>query len=123
MQVALFLDPLLFVDQDAVHQRNLARRAAEPEAADLEPDAQRVGEGNGRGWCRVDAICWCVHCVLLQQPAELGRTGVLGPRESAIPRLEKDARDRGRVSTLPGGQARKLSERCRCEMHNMQIST
>ena len=47
MQVARFLDPFLLVDQDAVHQRDLAGRAAEPDAADLEPDAQRLAKGHG----------------------------------------------------------------------------
>ena len=46
MRVALLLDPLLLVD-DAVHERDLPRRPAKAEAADLEPGAQRVAEITG----------------------------------------------------------------------------
>src|SRR6185503_15483786 len=57
VQVARLVDPLLLVDQDAVHERDLAGGAAETEAADLEPDAQRFAERNRSG-ARVHALSW-----------------------------------------------------------------
>ena len=39
-------DPALLLDQDAVHDRDLARRAAEAEGGDPRPDAHRLAEGN-----------------------------------------------------------------------------
>ena len=111
VQEAVFGDPAPAFHQFRMHDRDLAGRPAEADEAELEPEAECLGEGNGRGWRGVDAICRCVQSALLQQPAELGRTGVLGPRESAIPRLGEDARDRGRVSTLPSARTREPSER------------
>jgi len=52
---ARLVDPFLLVDQDAVHQRDLARRAAEAQAADLQPDAQRLGKRNAVHWPRHQA--------------------------------------------------------------------
>src|SRR5262249_27547679 len=43
VEIAALLDPFLLVDEDAVHQRDLARRPAEAEAADLEPDTEGFG--------------------------------------------------------------------------------
>ena len=36
VQVAILVDPLLLVDEDPMHQRDLARRPAKAEATDLE---------------------------------------------------------------------------------------
>jgi hypothetical protein len=47
VQVARLFHPLLLVDQDPVHERDLAGRAAEAEAADLQPHAQRLAEARG----------------------------------------------------------------------------
>jgi hypothetical protein len=40
--------PFSFVDQQAVHQRDLPGGAAEPDAPDLEPDAQGLRERDSR---------------------------------------------------------------------------
>ena len=45
-QVARLVDPLLLLDDHAVHERDLARWPAEAEAADLQPDAHCFGEGH-----------------------------------------------------------------------------
>ena len=45
MQIALLVDPFPLVDQHAVHQRDLAGRAAEGEHADLRPNVERLAEG------------------------------------------------------------------------------
>jgi hypothetical protein len=48
MQEALLVDPLLLLDQNAMHQRDLAGRAAETDAAYFEPDAKRFRKRNLR---------------------------------------------------------------------------
>jgi hypothetical protein len=44
VQIARLVDPLFLVDEDAVHHRDLPRRAAEPEAADLQPGPEGLPE-------------------------------------------------------------------------------
>ncbi|MGX1293435.1 hypothetical protein AB7M75_003343 [Bradyrhizobium ottawaense] len=46
MQEAAFGDPFLLLDQDAVHHRDLARRPAEAQAGDAEPDAKGFTEAD-----------------------------------------------------------------------------
>ncbi len=44
MQKARLADPFLFVDDDAVHHRDLPRRTAEGERGDTEPHPERLGK-------------------------------------------------------------------------------
>lgn len=46
MEEAAFRDPLLFLDQDAVHHRDLARGPAKTQAGDTEPDAKGFTEAD-----------------------------------------------------------------------------
>jgi len=46
VQELRFRHPLFFVDDDAMHERDLAGWATEAEAANLEPDTRGLGEGN-----------------------------------------------------------------------------
>ena len=46
MQEPRLVDPAFLLDQHAVHQRDLAGGAAEIDEPDLEPDRQRLAEGN-----------------------------------------------------------------------------
>jgi hypothetical protein len=39
-----FGHPFLLLDQDAMHHRDLARRAAEAQKSDAQPDAERLAE-------------------------------------------------------------------------------
>ena len=45
VQEAALGDPALLLDQDAVHDRDLAGRPAEAQERDAQPDAERLGEG------------------------------------------------------------------------------
>ena len=59
VQVARLVDPLLLVDENAVHQRDLAGRAPETDAADLQPNAPSLAERRGicgRRFRRVHAL-------------------------------------------------------------------
>jgi hypothetical protein len=56
LQEALFADPPFFLDDDAMHHRDLAGRPAEGEGRDAGPDFHRFAEGNAmrwRGWSGV----------------------------------------------------------------------
>jgi len=44
VQKALLADPALFLDEDAMHQRDLSGGAAERQDADLGPDGERFLE-------------------------------------------------------------------------------
>jgi hypothetical protein len=46
VEEALLPDPFLLVDQDAVHDRNLPRRAAEAQRRDPRPDANRLAKAD-----------------------------------------------------------------------------
>ena len=46
MEEPLLVDPAFLLDEHAVHQRDLAGGAAEIDEPDLEPDQQRLAEGN-----------------------------------------------------------------------------
>ena len=46
MQEAAFGDPVLLLDEDAMHHRYLARGPAETEHRDAEPDDERFAEGD-----------------------------------------------------------------------------
>ena len=46
LQEALLADPFLFLDDDAMHHRDLAGRPAEREGGDARPYLHRFGEGN-----------------------------------------------------------------------------
>ena len=65
VQEARLVDPLLLVDHDAMHHGDLAGRAAEIDAADLEPDLEELAEG------RVCAPA--VACVVSSWSRRLGR--------------------------------------------------
>ena len=55
VQEPLLADPLLFVDEDAVHDGDLPRRPAKTLRRDAKPNEKGVAEGNGighAGWCR-----------------------------------------------------------------------
>ncbi|MGY3467899.1 hypothetical protein ACVW0I_004770 [Bradyrhizobium sp. LM6.11] len=54
MQEAAFGDPVLFLDQDAVHHRDLARGSAKTQAGDAEPDA--------KGFTEADAVTGISSC-------------------------------------------------------------
>ncbi len=60
MQEARLVDPLLLVDQNAVHRGDLSGRAAERQAADLEPDFQRLVKGRRGGLSR-GGLFHCRH--------------------------------------------------------------
>src|SRR5690606_7578135 len=45
MQETLLVDPLLFLDDNAMHHGDLARGAAEAEGGDAEPDVEGFAEG------------------------------------------------------------------------------
>ncbi len=50
-QIARLVDPALLVDDDAMHERDLARRAAKRDEPDLGPHLQSVGEWRALGRC------------------------------------------------------------------------
>ena len=49
VQEPLLADPAAALDQFGMHQRDLARRATETDEAELEPEAERLGERHLRG--------------------------------------------------------------------------
>ena len=53
MQEPALRDPVLLLDEDAVHDRDLAGRAAEAEQGDPQPDAQRFAEADAVIGCRL----------------------------------------------------------------------
>ena len=57
LQEALLADPLLLLDDDAMHHRDLAGRAAEGERGDARPDLHRLAEGNAMV-CHLLVLCW-----------------------------------------------------------------
>ena len=94
VQVALLLDPLLLVDQDAVHERDLARRPAEAEAADLEPDAERLREAVRGSRAAAPGVQRVVHHhAVLQHLRGHPGSSATGPAKSRAGRLPA-ARDR-----------------------------
>ena len=60
MQETALRDPVLLLDQDAVHDRDLARGPAKTQAGDTEPDA--------KGFTEADAVTGISSC--------FGRTGI-----------------------------------------------
>ncbi|MFD2427180.1 hypothetical protein ACFSUK_01540 [Sphingobium scionense] len=46
MEEPLLADPALLLDQDAMHHRYLARRSAEAEQRDPDPDAHRLAKAD-----------------------------------------------------------------------------
>src|SRR5215216_4175031 len=86
MEESLLADPAASLDQLAVHDRDLSRRAAERDEAELHPEAQRLSEadvppgetGVTYVWpscpaCRPDRLCARDHLVT---PLPLSASGI-----------------------------------------------
>ena len=54
-----FVDPFLFVDHDAMHQRDLSGRPAEVDAADLQPDQKNSPKLDAGGRVRRRHVMSC----------------------------------------------------------------
>src|SRR5215831_17050933 len=92
MQEAALRNPMLLVDQDAMHHRNLPGRAAEAQSGDPQPDPESLAETDAMRGIAVGSLDRsCVHLRLhfVGRPVVRLAGGVAAPAIEGV--IERDA--------------------------------